>query len=313
MKAMRVHRFGGPEVLQLDEVPIPQLVPGSLLIRVIAAGVNPLDWKLRAGAMAGVMDKPLPFIPGLDGAGIVVALAGDVRGFELEDAVCFYAQLGEYGSYAEYAVVPAQQVARMPEGMSFMEAAALPTPAQAAWTALVEAAALQPGQRVLVHGAAGSLGRVAVQLARQMGAYVVAASKGLATAQLQALGADLVVGYQQDGLDAVVKDMDVVLDTLGGPIQDISWSYLRPGGVLVSTVQPPAEQRALAASARGVFVQTQPRGQVLAGLLRRHLSLPIVRTLSMQQAAEAHQLGEQGKAGGKMVLLMPARDSDLFV
>jgi len=142
MKAIRIFAYGGPEVLQLTDIPIPDCGPGDLLVRVVAAGINPLDWKLRAGAMAGTLDKPLPFTPGLDAAGVVVALGG--------------------------------RAACIPPGLSFVDAAALPTPGQAAWTALVDMARLQPGNSVLIHGAAGAVGGVAVQLAKQLGAYVVA-------------------------------------------------------------------------------------------------------------------------------------------
>lgn len=311
MKAIRVHHYGDPSVMQLEDVPIPELCPGQMLVRVVAAGVNPLDWKLRSGSLASMMPKPFPFTPGIDGAGVIVALAGDVRGFALEDEVCFYAELGSGGTYAEYVVVAASQVARMPDGISFVEAAALPTPAQAAWTALVDVANLQAGQRVLIHGAAGAVGSLAVQLARQLGAYVVAAANGRDRPRLHALGANEVVDYQQQ-FTGLVRGMDVVLDTLGGPVQEASWATLRPGGILLATAVPPPAGRDEAAGVRSQFVQTRPRGDVLARLLRRSLTLPVARTLTMQDAVLAHQLGEQGKAGGKMVLLMPARDSELF-
>jgi len=310
MKAIRIHRYGEPGVMQLETVPIPELHPGELLVRVVVAGINPLDWKLRSGSLAGAMPRALPYTPGLDAAGVVVAMSGDVRGFELEDEVCLYSASG--GTYAEYVVVAANQVARMPPGVSFIEAAALPTPAQAAWTALVDDAALQPGQRVLIHAAAGAVGSLAVQLAKQLGAEVIAAASGSGLSRLEGLGADRVLDYEREFFGATVRGVDVVLDTLGGPVQEASWATLRPGGILLATAVPPPPGRDLAAGVRSHFVQTRPRGEVLAALLRRKLVLPVARTLTLQDAVLAHQLGEQGQAGGKMVLLMPARDADLF-
>ncbi len=310
MKAIRIHRYGDPGVMQLETVPIPELHSGELLVRVVVAGINPLDWKLRSGSLAGAMPRALPYTPGFDASGIVVAMAGDVRGFELEDEVCFYTASG--GTYAEYVVVAASDVARMPTGMSFIEAAALPIPAQAAWSALVDAANLQAGQRVLIHGAAGAVGSLAVQLAKQLGAEVIAAASGTGLSRVERLGADRVVDYDREFVGETVRGVDVVLDTLGGPIQDASWATLRPGGILLATAVPPPPGRDAAAGVRSQFVVTRARGAVLAQLLRYKLSLPVARTLSLPDAEQAHRLGEQGQAGGKMVLLMPARDADLF-
>lgn len=307
MKAIRFFTYGGPDVMQLDEVPIPDCGPGDLLVRVVAAGINPLDWKLRSGAMAGIRDLSLPFTPGLDAAGVVVALGGAVQGFALEDRVCFYGDLGQHGTYAEYVVVPAQQAALMPQAVSFVDAAALPTPGQAAWTALVDMAQLKPGNRVLIHGAAGALGGVAVQLAKQHGAYVVAMASGHTVARVQALGADEVLDYQVDSFGQQVRGMDVVLDTIGGPVQEASWRTLQTGGLLLATTMPPPPGRAERAGVRAGFVMTRPRGSVLASLLQRQLRVEVARTLPMADAAEAHRLGERGQAGGKMVLLMPPR------
>lgn len=306
MKAIRILAYGGPEVMQLNEVPIPDCGPGDLLVRVVAAGVNPVDWKLRAGAMAGTLHKPMPFTPGQDGAGVVVAMGGSVQGFALEDRVCFYADTVQDGTYAEYAVVPATQAARIPPEVSFVDAAALPTPGQAAWTALVDMAQLKPGSRVLIQGAAGAVGGVAVQLAKQLGAYVVAMASTNSMARVKALGADQVLDYGS-GLGLPLRDMDVVLDTIGGLVQEASWHTLQAGGLLLATSAPPSQARAQQAGVRARFVMTRPRGSVLASVLQRQLRVEVTRVLPMADAALAHRLGERGQAGGKMVLLMPPR------
>lgn len=307
MKAMRVHHIDGLDTLQLDHVPIPLLAPGCLLVRIVAAGINPCDWQPSASSRSSAA----PYTPGRDGAGTIVAMAGDVRGFALEEAVCFSASLGGDGSYAEYAVVPATQLARMPQGLSFMDAAALPTPALAAWAAWHDMAALQPGQQVLVHGASGAVGQMAVQLARQMGAHVIAVSRHADTIRLPA--AHRVLAYRGAVPDAELHDIDVVLDTIGGDVQQAAWSCLRPGGLLLSTVSTPLAPAGLAASVRSALVQLTPDAKVLSALLQRGLKLPIARSLTLEQAALAHELGRQGKAGGKMVLFMPPRDLDLLV
>lgn len=307
MKAMRVHHLDGLDTLQLEHVPIPLLAPGCLLVRIVAAGINPCDWQPSASSGS----RPaLPYTPGRDGAGTVVAMAGDVRGFALDDAVCFSASLGGEGSYAEYAVVPATQLARMPQGLSFLEAAALPTPLLAAWTALHDMAALQAGQQVLVHGASGAVGQLAVQLARQMGAHVIAVSRHAGTIRLPA--AHRVLAYRGAVPDADLHDIDVVLDTIGGDVQQQAWSCLRPGGLLLSTVSVPVPEAGLAAGVRSAQLQLTPDARVLSALLQTGLKLPIARSLTLEQAALAHDLGRQGKAGGKMVLLMPPRDLDLL-
>jgi len=307
VKAIRFFTYGGPEVMQLDDVPIPDCGPGDLLVRVVAAGINPLDWTLRAGAMAGTRALLLPGTPGRDAAGIVIALGGGVQGFVLEDRVCFYAEPARYGTYAEYVALPATQAARIPPGLSFVDAAALPTPGQAAWTALVDMAQLQPGNRVLIHGAAGAVGGVAVQLAKQLGAYVVAMASANRAARVQALGADEVLDYRDGCSGLPWRGMDVVLDTIGGEVQDASWCTLRAGGVLLATSMVPSPARAQQAGVRAGFVSTRPRGSVLAWLLARQLRVEVARTLPMADAAAAHRLGERRQAGGKMVLLMPPR------
>lgn len=158
MKAIRIHAYGGPELMHLDDAPVPACGVGDLLVRVVAAGVNPIDWKMRSGAMAAQLPKPFPITLGSDAAGIVTALGEAVRGFEVGDEVFFYAEFTRGGTYAEYVAVDASQVAKKPRTVSFSTAAALPIPGQAAWTALIETAKVERGQRVLIHGGAGALG-----------------------------------------------------------------------------------------------------------------------------------------------------------
>ena len=178
MKAIRVHAYGGPEQLQFEDAPLPSCGANDLLVRVVAAGVNPVDWKIRSGAMAHGLPKTFPFTPGSDAAGVVDAVGGAVTGFKPGDEVFFYAEFARGGTYAEYVAVDASQVALKPRTLVFAASAALPAPGQAAWTALFDTAQIERGMRVLIRGGAGALGSIAVQLAKGAGAHVIATASG---------------------------------------------------------------------------------------------------------------------------------------
>ncbi len=310
MKAIRIHAYGGPEMMQLEDAPVPACGAGDLLVRVVAAGVNPIDWKMRSGAMAAQLPQSFPITLGSDAAGIVTAMGGAVRGFELGDEVFFYAEFARGGTYAEYVAVEASQVAKKPGTVSFSTAAALPTPGQAAWTALIETAKIGPGLRVLIHGGAGALGTIAVQLAKEHGAHVIATASGDGVALVKSLGADEVIDYRTQRFEQVAHDIDIVLDTLGGQTQEASWATMRKGGILVATAMPPSPDRAAAAGVRAAFVFTPPRGAVLAQLAQRvddgRIRVVVGQEFAMANAAQAHRLGESGKARGKMILHVAA-------
>jgi len=306
MKAIRIHAYGGPELMQLEDAPVPACGAGDLLVRVVAAGINPIDWKMRAGAMAAQIPKSFPMTLGSDAAGTVAAVGGSVTGFELGDEVFFYAEFARGGAYAEYVAVDASQVAKKPRTASFATAAALPMAGQAAWTALIETAKVERGQRVLIHGGAGALGTSAVQLAKEHGAHVIATASGDGVALVRSLGADEVIDYRTQRFEQVARDIDIVLDTLGGPTQQASWGTLRRGGILVATTMPPPPERAAAAGVRAAFIFSSPRGEVLAQLAERvddgRLRIVVGQEFALADAAQAHRLGEAGKARGKMVL-----------
>ena len=310
MQAIRIHAYGGPELMQLEDAPIPPCGAGDLLVRVVAAGVNPVDWKLRSGVMAAQVRKNFPITLGFDAAGVVTAVGGEVAGFELGDEVCFYADFLRGGTYAEYVAVAASQVAKKPRTASFAAAAALPMAGQAAWTALIETGQVEHGMRVLIHGGAGALGTTAIQLAKERGAHVTATASGNGLALVKGLGADEVIDYRTQRFEHVAHDIDIVLDTLGGPTQEASWSTLRQGGILVATVMPPSLERAAVAGVRAAFVFTQPSGAVLAQLVARVddgcLRIVVGQEFALADAVRAHRLGESGKARGKMILHVAA-------
>jgi len=310
MKAIRIHAYGGPELMQLEDAPVPACGAGDLLVRVVAAGINPIDWKIRSGAMAAQIPNSFPITLGSDAAGIVTAVGGSVTGFELGDAVFFYAEFARGGTYAEYVAVDASQVAKKPRTVSFATAAALPMAGQAAWTALIETGQVERGMRVLVHGGAGALGMTAVQLAKEHGAHITATANGDGLALVRSLGADEVIDYRTQRFEQVARDMDIVLDTLGGPTQESSWSTLRRGGLLVATTMPPPPERAAAAGVRAAFIFSSPRGAVLAQLAERvddgRLRIVVGQEFALADAAQAHRMGEAGKAHGKMILHVAA-------
>ena len=306
MKAIRIQTYGDADCMKMEDAPMPVCAANGLLVRVVAAGVNPVDWKIRSGAMAHQLPKTFPITLGQDAAGTVVEVGSAAIGFKVGDEVFFYADFMHGGTYAEYLAVEASQVALKPLTVPFAAAAALPTAGQAAWTALIDTAQIECGMRLLVHGGAGALGSVAVQLARHRGVHVTATASGAGVDLVKFLGVDEVIDYRKHRFEAIVKDMDIVLDTIGGATQEASWGILKKGGILVSTVMPPSPDRAAAAGVRGVFVFTPPRGAVLSQLAALvdtgQLRLLVGQEFALADAALAHRLGESGASRGKMIL-----------
>jgi len=305
MKAIRIHEFGGPDVLRWEDVATPTPRPSDVLIRVIAASVNPIDCKIRSGPMKDALRRPLPVILGWDAAGIVESVGAAVTKFGPGDAVYTYPEFARGGAYAEFVAVDESQVALKPRTIPFASAAALPMAAQAAWTAIISTGELAAGQMVLIHGAAGSLGSVAVQLAKHRKAKVVATATGEGIDLVHSLGADQVIDYKAERFADLVENADLVVDTIGGATQEESWSVLKPGGLLVATAIPPSPDRAKAAGVRASFIFTMPNGAVLeqlAALVDSGQLRPILaREMALADAAKAHALVESGQSKGKIV------------
>ena len=253
----RVRRAGGS---RLRGCARPQAGAGEVLVRVHAAGVNPVDWKVREGYGKDQLGHKLPLILGWDVSGVVEAVGPGVDRLKVGDEVYSRPDLSRDGAYAEYIVMREALVARKPRTMDHVHAAAIPLAAMTAWQALFDAAGLSPGQRVLIHAAAGGVGTFAVQLAKWKGAHVIGTASTKNQDLLRQLGADGAIDYRSVAFETVVQDMDVVLDTIGGETQARSWTVLRKGGVLVSTVSPPSPEEAAAHGVRrGVLL---PRPQV---------------------------------------------------
>ncbi|MBK8534879.1 MAG: NADP-dependent oxidoreductase [Candidatus Competibacteraceae bacterium] len=306
MKAVRIHAYGGPELLHYETIPRPVPNPDDLLIRVRAAAVNPVDWKIREGYLQGFLHHQLPLILGWDVSGTVVKIGSAATGFKIGDAVYARPNIERDGSYAEYIAVKASEVAHKPTTLDHDHAAAVPLAALTAWQALIDAAQLQAGQRVLIHAAAGGVGSFAVQLAKARGAQVIATASAVNTGIVAELGADRFIDYTQTRFEEIVKDVDIVFDTVGGDTQDRSWPVLKPGGILVSVINPPPEETAAKHGVRSAFVFVQPSGQQLTAIARlidAGRMKPIIHTvLPLSDARQAQVISQGGHARGKIVL-----------
>jgi NADPH:quinone reductase-like Zn-dependent oxidoreductase len=301
MKAVQIHAFGGPEVLRYEDVPLPKPKPNEILVRVRAAGVNPVDWKIREGHLSG----SLPMIMGVDFSAVVESVGSGVTKFRPGDAV-FGQVADESGSYAEYALTMESYLARKPEGLDDIRAAALPVAGLVAWQALFDTAKLTSGQTALIHGASGGVGRFAVQFAKCKGARVIGTASGDHVGQVRQLGADEVIDYRKTKFEEVAREVDVVLDTVGGETQERSWKVLKRGGVLVSLVQPPSAEKAAAQGARGFIVYQKGNGEQLATIAdlvtKGKVKVNVETVLPLQEARKAQEMSQSGHAGGKIVL-----------
>jgi NADPH:quinone reductase-like Zn-dependent oxidoreductase len=306
MKAVRIHTFGGPAVLQCEEVPKPQAGAGEALVQIKAAGVNPIDWKVRSGYMKEMFQKMLPLIPGVDMAGVVEAVGEDVSDFKPGDTVYGYLGVGHGGTYAQYVAADATALAPKPKSLDFVQAAAIPLAAIVGWQTLFDIAQLQPGQTVLIHGASGGVGHMAVQLAKGKGAKVIGTASARNTDFLKSIGVDQMIDYHTTKFEDVVHDVDVVLDTQAGDTQLRSYKVLKKGGILVSTLG--IEDPGLAAKfkVRATGFLAQPNGDELRQIAMLvddgKIKPEVARVFPLKDVAKAHQLSETGHVRGKIVL-----------
>src|SRR6476660_3476754 len=318
MKAVQIHNYGGPEVLQYEDAPRPEPQPGEVLVRVHAAGVNPIDWKVREGQMKDFWPHKFPLILGWDVSGGIKevgpgpAAAGR---FKIGDEVYSLPDPTRNGAYADYIVVREPELALKPNSLHHIRAAAVPLGALTAWQSLFDTAQLQPGQRVLIHAGSGGVGHFAVQLAKWKGAYVFATASTKNQDLLRELGVDEPIDYTQQRFEDVARKIDIVLDTIGGETQERSWSVLKKGGNLVSLVQPPSEENAKEFGVRAVFVGGQPNGAQLAEIAKiidsGKLAPIIDRIFPLSEARRAHELSRSGHTRGKIALRVSNADGTL--
>ncbi len=313
MRAVVQHGFGGPDVLRIAALARPEPLPTEVLVRVHAAGINPVDWKTRSGAgVAGVLGEP-PFTLGWDVSGVVEETGFGVTTLKPGDEVYGMPWFPRAaGGYAEYVTAPARQFARKPATVSHEQAAAVPLAALTAWQALVDTAHVRPGQRVLVHAAAGGVGHFAVQFAKHLGAYVIGTASSARHAWLAELGADELIDYTAVRFEEAVQDVDVVIDLIGDGYDDTSTrslEVLRPGGLIVaipSGVSPHLLEAAQARGLRSSAFLVEPDGPALTriGVLidAGEVRVQVDEVFPLEQAAQAHAYGETGRTRGKLVL-----------
>ncbi|MEV6353994.1 NADP-dependent oxidoreductase [Streptomyces hydrogenans] len=310
MRAISQDTHGAPEVLEQVLLPRPAPGPGQILVAVRAAGVNPTDWKHRA---AGLFLGRLPLVLGWDVSGVVEAVGFGVTLFKPGDEVFGMLPYPHgVGSHAEYVTGPARAFAAKPAGIDHVQAGALPLAALTAYQAIVDTAAVGPGQRVLIHAAAGGVGHLAVQIAKARGAYVIGTASAAKHEFVRSLGADEVIDYRTTDFRDAVQDVDMVLDPLSGDTRARSLDVLRPGGVLVSILPGTDPDEAAKAAARGVRVESllveadhagmnAVAGLAASGALRAHVEA----VFPLAEAAKAHALGETNRTTGKIVLTVP--------
>ena len=306
MKAVRIHSYGGREVLSYEDAPRPTPGENEVLIKVYASSVNPFDCAARAGYLDSYFHYTFPLILGTDVSGVIEEVGAGVTDFAPGTEVYSRAGVIRDGAYAEFVVVPATDVALKPQSVDHFHAAALPHVTLTAWQALIEVAKLTEGQTVLIHAAAGGVGHVAVQLSKSLGAKTIGTAS-VNLDRLQEIEVDESIDYSMNAFEDSVRDVDVVLDLVGGDTQQRSWAVMRPGGILIATVQPPSEETAAAHGVRQHFVQTTPPiGQVLtevAALVDTGKLKPIVTAvLPLHEIQKAHEMIEGRHTHGKIVL-----------
>jgi NADPH:quinone reductase-like Zn-dependent oxidoreductase len=312
MRAIVLHEYGPPEVLAVEEVAKPEPIPTEVQVRVHAAGVNPVDFETRAGkGMAGLLGEP-PVRLGWDVSGVVSEVPPGVTRFEVGEEVFGMPWFPrQAGAYAEYVTAPSRHFAAKPHPLSHEEAGALPLAGLTAWQIIVDTIQLEDGADVLVHGAAGGVGHLAVQIAKARGANVIGTARAEQADWLRELGVERTIDYRDERFEDLVGDLDAVID-FTGDYGERSLPVLRPGGMLVS-VPSGVSQELLDLAARsdrratGFLVEPDPVG--LAGLSHLvetgQLQVEVDRVFDLEQAAEAHRLAEAGHAGGKIVLRVP--------
>lgn len=303
MKAIRVYEYGNPEVLQLEDIADPVAGEGEVLIEVAGAGVNPIDWKVLSGAMKAFIPLPLPFTPGVEVSGKVIATGPGVTQFKLGDEVFGFINI--VGGYASKAVAPVTKLALKPQSLSALQAGAVPATALTAWQALTEHAGVQRRQKVLIHAAAGGVGSMAVQIAKYLGAEVIATASASNHAYLKQLGADYVIDYTSQAFEDVVSEVDVVLDLVGGDTQNRSFRVLKRGGLLISPVSAPSITLANDYGVTPINFATRSDGAQLSLIAelfdRGHLTVDVeVFPLSEAQRALDKSLSRRGH--GRLVL-----------
>src|SRR5256885_1635690 len=306
MKAMVIHEYGGPEVLKYEDVPQPEPKEDQILIRVMAAGVNPVDGMIRSGMFAKHEKVVFPAILGADIAGVVEKVGSKITKFKPGDPVFAYASLKTGGSYAEYALTTEREGAPKPKSLTYVEAAAVPIVALTAWQALIDSTKLSAGQTVLIHGGSGGVGSFAIQIAKARGARVIATASTANQDLLKELGADVAIDYTKQKFEDVAKEVDAVLDPVGKETLARSYAVVKKGGIVMSLVARPDPAEIKKRGIRGAGISVHPDSEDLeeiAQLIDAGKIKPIVtQVLPLSEAIAAQQQAATHHTRGKVVL-----------
>jgi NADPH:quinone reductase-like Zn-dependent oxidoreductase len=307
IRKVRIHRFGGMDTLQLDEVESSDPDASQVLVAVKAASVNPVDFKIRSGKYPAVKEDRLPYALGRDVSGVVEKCGAQSTDFKVGDEVLGIVGIGG-GGYAEKAILDDWAIARKPAGLEHAHAAAIPLAGQTAWQGLFGYGHLVAGQTVLIHGGAGGVGHFAIQFAKAKGARVLTTVSGGNVEFAKSLGADVVIDYESQRFEEVAKDLDMVFDLIDGETRERSWNLLKPGGVLVTTLTEPSQERAHRQGVRALRYTVEARGPELAEIVSLVAAGEVIphvsRTFPLDQAPDALAMVENGGATGKVVLVI---------
>jgi NADPH:quinone reductase-like Zn-dependent oxidoreductase len=305
MLAVRIESFGGPEVLRLQQLPVPEPGAGEILLKIHAASVNPVDYKIRSGKYPAVKSDKLPYILGRDVCGTVEACGADATAFAIGDPLYGVPDI-RGGGYAEYVSLKESDAARKPDTLDAAAAAAIPLAGLTAWQGLFRYGQLKPGQRVLIHAGSGGVGHFAIQFAKAKGAHVITTVSAENVDFVRGLGADEVIDYQRQRFEEAAGKVDMVFDLIGGETQERSWEILNKGGILVSTLTAPSPEKAAALGVRGTRFTVAESGAELAeiaGLVESGKVKPVVSKIFPLREVVAAQIAvEQGHTRGKIVL-----------
>ncbi|SDR51458.1 NADPH:quinone reductase [Paraburkholderia fungorum] len=305
MRAFRIHRFGGPDVLRSERIDVPPIGPNEVLVRVKAASVNPVDIKTRDGKYPVIGEDKLPFTLGRDFAGTLERVGQSLSGWEHGAEVFGFVGQGQ-GALAEFVVIVASGLAPRPASMDSTAAAAVPLAALTAWQGLFDQGGLQKGQRVLIHAGAGGVGHLAVQFARHVGAEVFATATGDGVEFVESLEADHVIDYKKQPFEEVARDMDLVFDLIGGETQSRSWQTVKRDGTMISTLTEPSATEAARHGAHAARYTARPDGAQLAEIGRLidagEVKVNVIATYPFASAADALARLEKGHVHGKIVV-----------
>lgn len=305
MKAVQINQYGDNSVLENVEIAIPRPLPNQVLVQLKASSVNPVDFKIRSGFFSSQMNKDFPFTLGWEGAGSIIEVGKEVKNYNIGDDVMLMPNFMQGGSYAEYVAVNENEIMLKPKSIGFNEASIIPFSLGTAYTALIEDAKIESGQKILIHGAGGAVGQMAVQIAKNKGLFVIGTATGINITELLDLGIDQVIDYASTDFSAELENLDIILDLVGGETLAKSYALLTNGGVIVSTTQPPSQSELENFGITGKMTLTKFEAKKFTEVThwieegKIKVKTPIVFDLS--NAKEALSLVENRKSKSKIV------------